>query len=130
MCIVKIFLTLCIKKILNNSAFQHKYPRAKIIQLCGRLDINAKPLWVNECEENVASVLCKNAVVIAKKNEIVAMSLQDGKILWTQPLPVSPVPWGLAVDRDGNTIVTLKNGQVLCFGQSISQNRIASLLNQ
>ena len=44
------------------------------------------------------------------------LAIRDGKTLWTQPLPSSLVPWGLAVDRDGRVIVTLEGGQVLCFG--------------
>jgi hypothetical protein len=48
--------------------------------------------------------------------ELAAYDLQDGKVLWTQPLPAPPVPWGLAVNRDGRMIVTLEGGQVVCFG--------------
>ena len=105
------------KKLLNNSVFERKYPGHHIIPSWGKLDIYNKPLWERDCEESVALALCKNAVVVAKKAEIVAMNLQDGRILWAQPLPASPVPWGMAVDRDGRTIVTLENGNVLCFGQ-------------
>ena len=112
------------KKVLNNSVFESKLPEYNIIRSWGRLDISNKPLWVHDCEESVALALCKNAVVVAKKSEIVAMNLQDGRILWTQPLPASPVPWGLAVDRDGRTIVTLEDGKVLCFGQNNSKGKI------
>ena len=83
----------------------------------GKLNIpGLKPLWEYNCKESVALALCKNAVVVAKPSEIVALNLQDGSVLWTQPLPLSPVPWGLAVDREGRVIVTLENGQVVCFG--------------
>jgi len=82
----------------------------------GRLNIKDKPLWSTDCNKSVAIAVCKNAVVIANETEIVAISLKDGGVLWSQPVPSSPVPWGLAVDRNGNVIVSLKNGQVLCFG--------------
>jgi len=108
------------RKLLNNSVFERKYPGHHIIRSWGKLDIQNKPLWEFSCEGSVALALCKNAVVVAKKAEIVAINLQDGRILWTQPVPASPVPWGLAVDRDGRAIVTLKNGQVFCFGKSKS----------
>jgi len=75
-----------------------------------------KPLWENNCTDSVALAVCKNAVVVAMPSEIVALNLRDGKMLWTQPLPSSPVPWGLAVDRDGRVIVTLEDGYVICFG--------------
>jgi outer membrane protein assembly factor BamB len=35
--------------------------------------------------------------------------------LWSQPLPSEPVRWGIAVDAQGRIILTLRNGQVLCF---------------
>jgi outer membrane protein assembly factor BamB len=83
-----------------------------------RLGIKEKPLWSYDCKESVALAVCKNAVVVAGKSEVVVLNLQDGKMLWSQPLPSAPVPWGLAVDRDGRIIVTLEDGQVLCFGRS------------
>ncbi len=82
----------------------------------GRLNIKDKPLWSTDCNKSVAIAVCKNAVVIANETEIVSVSLKDGGVLWSQPIPSSPVPWGLAVDRNGNVVVSLENGQVLCFG--------------
>jgi len=76
-----------------------------------------KPLWSTDCNKSAAIAVCKNAVVIANKSEIVALSLKDGGILWSQPVPSSPVPWGLAVDRNGRIIVTLEDGKVMCFGK-------------
>lgn len=81
-----------------------------------RLGIKDNPLWSTDCNKSVAIAVCKNAVVIANESEIVALSLRDGGILWSQPVSSSPVPWGLAVDRNGNVIVSLENGQVWCFG--------------
>jgi outer membrane protein assembly factor BamB len=81
-----------------------------------KISTKDKPLWSTERKESVAIAVCKNAVVIANKSEIVALSLKDGGILWSQPVSSSPVPWGLAVDRNGNVVVSLENGQVLCFG--------------
>ncbi len=49
-------------------------------------------------------------------SEIVALNLKDGSVLWSEEVPSAPVSWGLAVDRDGRVIVTLEDGQVLCFG--------------
>ncbi len=61
----------------------------------------------------VTSGIC---VVLGEKSEIVVLRLTDGGVLWSKPLPSAPVPWGLAVDRDGRIVVTLEDGQVLCFG--------------
>ena len=82
-----------------------------------RLGVSDKPLWSYECKDSVALAVCSNAVVVAKKSEIVALNLKDGSILWSESVPSAPVSWGLAVDRNGRTVVTLEDGQILCFGQ-------------
>ncbi len=82
-----------------------------------RLGINRKPLWSYDCKDSVAMAVCSNAVVVAKKSEIVALNLKDGEVLWSEALSSVPVIWGLAVDRDGRVIVSLADGQILCFGQ-------------
>ena len=75
-----------------------------------------KPLWEYDCQGSVAVALCSNAVVVATGKEIVALSLEDGDVLWKKPLPAAPVSYGLAVDSDGRVVVTLEDGRVLCFG--------------
>ena len=71
-------------------------------------------------------VLTKNAVLVtgldrdAKKTDktaagLCALSLEDGKLLWKQPLPAAPTAWSLALDRAGRILVTLQDGRVLCF---------------
>ena len=44
------------------------------------------------------------------------LNIKDGRELWSNRLFSSPVPWGLAVSRDGKIIVTLEDGSVCCFG--------------
>lgn len=87
-----------------------------IIPPWGNFDALDKLLWEYECEKSLAVALCRNAVLVAMETEIVALDLQDGKELWARPLPSAPVPWGLAVNRDGRAVVTLEDGQVLCWG--------------
>jgi outer membrane protein assembly factor BamB len=77
-----------------------------------------QPLWQAECKEGVAMAMGQNALVIASASELTAYALADGRLLWTQPLPAPPVPWGLALNREGCVLVTLENGTVLCFSQS------------
>lgn len=84
-----------------------------------KLSIRDKALWAFDCNESVAFAACRNAVVIASTSEVVTLDLKSGTRLWSEPLPVAPIPWGLAVDRDGRVVVTLEDGQVLCFGQRI-----------
>jgi len=81
-----------------------------------RFGVRDKPLWSYDCKDSVALAVCSNAVVVAKKSEIVALNLKDGSVLWSEALPSAPVNWGLAVDRNGRTVVTLEDGQIQCFG--------------
>jgi hypothetical protein len=52
---------------------------------------------------------------------LIAQSIQGEKgkerDLWRQPLPAEPVRWGTAVDAQGRTLVSLRNGQLVCFGE-------------
>ncbi len=82
-----------------------------------RLSIRDKALWAFDCEDSVAFAACRNAVLIANTSEVVALDIKSGTKLWSQPLPAAPVTWGMAVDRDGRVVVSLEDGQVVCFGQ-------------
>jgi outer membrane protein assembly factor BamB len=82
-----------------------------------KLTTRDKPQWAFSCKDSVAFAACRNAVVIAGASEIVALNLESGEKLWSETLPAAPVPWGMAIDRDGRVVVVLENGQVLCFGQ-------------
>jgi len=103
-----------------------------------RLSIKQKPLWSYDCKGSVALAVCSNAVVVAEAlhrtpsgggtndegrvtsvHRLVALNLKDGRVLGSQPVPSAPVPWGLAVDRNGRIIVSLEDGQVLCYGQKV-----------
>lgn len=79
---------------------------------------SGQPDWSANFAKVHAMASCKNAIVVATDTEIVALNPADGNVRWRQPLPVPPVPWGLAVDNAGRTIVSLVNGGVLCFGQA------------
>lgn len=46
---------------------------------------------------------------------LVALDLESGETLWSRPLPAPPGRWAVALDQEGRVIVTLTNGQVLCF---------------
>jgi len=111
------------KKVLCFDKIDKKLLRAKMANPGNRFNINFsrlgvkdKPLWDYDCKDSVAMAACKNAVVMACKTQIVALDLQDGKVLWSQPVPEAPVTWGLAIDRNGRAIVTLEDGQILCMG--------------
>ena len=80
-----------------------------------------KPLWEYHCDGSIAMAVGKNAVVVLKEKEVVALDIEDGKVLWTGWIPHEAVPWGLALDRDGRVIVSIKDGRIMCFGQESSK---------
>ena len=83
----------------------------------GTFDVpDLEPLWTSPCPGTAAVAVGAHAVVLAGESGIRALDLDDGAELWSHPLPAAPVPWGLAVDRDGRAIVTLEDGRVLAFG--------------
>jgi outer membrane protein assembly factor BamB len=89
-----------------------------------------KPVWTGKpFQENVAVVLAENAVVVAGTDReypqpdaaketygLAALDLADGRVLWKHALPAGPVAWGLAIDRRGEVLVTLRDGRMVCFG--------------
>ncbi len=99
-----------------NDCVTKERSRGHIVVSWGKLKFPNEPLWEYDCAGSVAMALCQNAVVVAKKSEIVVLNLEDGKLLWSKPLPSAPVSYGLAVDRDGRILVTLEDGRILCFG--------------
>ena len=67
----------------------------------------------------------KTANLLCRQSEdgwkLVAQDLSTKKDLWEQPLPAEPVRWAVAVDARGRVVVTLRNGQILCFGGTPAQ---------
>ncbi|MCH8193039.1 MAG: PQQ-binding-like beta-propeller repeat protein [Planctomycetes bacterium] len=89
-----------------------------ILPQWGSFKLSEDPLWQIACPDSVAVAVTSNAVLVAGRSALTCLDLADGKQLWSQPLPMAPVPWGVAVDRRGRVVVTLKDGQVLCFGEA------------
>ena len=94
-------------------------PRNQFLVDWTKLGVRDKPLWSHDCKESVAVATCGNAVVIAEASKVIALSIDDGRLLWSRSLPVSPIEWGLAIDKHGQAVIVLKDGRILCFGRSI-----------
>jgi len=83
-------------------------------------------LWQSAAfQDPLALALCRDAVVVAgqaageseeAEYELAAISMDDGTTTWSHKLPVAPVSWGVAVDRNGGTVVTLVDGRVMLVG--------------
>jgi outer membrane protein assembly factor BamB len=75
-----------------------------------------KPAWEYDCKGSLAVAVGSNAVAVADAAELVVLSVQNGQVLWRQPLDYAPVPWGIATSRAGRVLLTLEDGSVRCFG--------------
>jgi outer membrane protein assembly factor BamB len=67
---------------------------------------------------DLALAVGENAAVVARPAEVTAYDLKDGRVLWTHPLSNPPVPWGLALTRQGRVVATLEGGKVLCLSSA------------
>jgi hypothetical protein len=89
-----------------------------------------KPIWAARVfDENVAVALAKNAVLVAGTDRrvrkpqaspeeaygLAALDVRSGKVFWKHSLPAGPVRWGVAIDRTGRVLVSLRDGRVFCF---------------
>jgi len=85
---------------------------------------NEQAHWVYEYGHGAAFVVGANAAVVAVNGprrpekappKLVALALADGEVMWEREMPCAVRRWGLAVDRDGNVIVSLEDGRVMCL---------------
>jgi outer membrane protein assembly factor BamB len=67
--------------------------------------------------------LARNAVAVLRSADFAngtwylhLMSRDDGRTLWSTQLPCEPVQNGVAINRNGDIIVALRSGAVLCYG--------------
>jgi outer membrane protein assembly factor BamB len=82
----------------------------------GKPDVpDRTPRWTLATRGGRALAVGENAAVVATETEVQAIGLSDGQLLWTHPLAAPPVPWGLALTRDGRVLVALENGEVICL---------------
>jgi outer membrane protein assembly factor BamB len=85
-------------------------------------------LWENQSFRRIDAVaVCRDAVVVAGEMNAGAADARDsfvlaalepnsGEAIWSETLPAAAESWGLAVDRAGRLLVTLEDGQLLCYG--------------
>ena len=60
--------------------------------------------------------LANDQEVAKETHGITALNIRDGKPFWRHSLRSGPVRWGVAIDREGRVLVSLRSGQVICFG--------------
>ncbi|MBI1310402.1 PQQ-binding-like beta-propeller repeat protein [bacterium] len=89
----------------------------------GRATNLPKNLWVDKADRRFTSFIATDSVLVgaghpdAQPDEafLTAIRVKDGADLWTQKLPSNVVKGGAAIDAQGRILVTLENGQLLCF---------------
>ena len=109
-------------------------PRGRELQLVSnRVTVSGQPLYsVPQTPVFDQSVRWTDVIVAAKNGlltlrqqrnlgrpfwVLAARDPQQGKDFWTQPLPSEPTRWGIALDALGRIVITLRSGEVLCFGE-------------
>ncbi len=90
------------------------------VQAVGQPFYSTYPVYSKEVAWDAPIVAAKNVNLLCRQSQgdwkLVAQDPSSKKDLWQQPLPAEPVRWAVAVDAQGRIIVTLRSGQVLCFG--------------
>lgn len=82
-----------------------------------------KMIWQDSTNRRFTSFVVTDDILLAtchpdgneQEVTLVAMSTLDGKDLWSHPLPSLAVKGGTSIDHQGQILVTLENGQMMCF---------------
>jgi outer membrane protein assembly factor BamB len=82
-----------------------------------------KVVWQDKQGRRFASFVVSPELLLAagdvgedsKTSFLVAMQVGNGEITWSETLPAQPVKGGAAINHQGHIIVTLNNGQTLCY---------------
>ncbi len=101
---------------LNKCVTDEKIPR-HITQAWGEFKVEQKPHWGFNTPTGNAIGVASNAVVLGTDDGVIAVNIQTGKQMWSHKLATPVVPWGLAITRNGQVIVTLTDGNVVCIGK-------------
>lgn len=79
------------------------------------------PKWGPANYTVLSMAMARNAVVIAGSNRrnwlIAALDKKTGSELWQKTLPAQPAVDGIAINRNGQIIVSLIDGRIACFGE-------------
>ncbi len=111
------------KKLLNQCVADPKTKTFYMNVGWGKFDVPNQPIWEYDCEGSSSIAVCKNAVAIVRTSpngihRVEVVNLKNGEPMegYQSRLVSPPLPWGLAVDKEGRIIVALKDGQIICYG--------------
>ena len=83
-----------------------------------------QPIWQTDQPRLYTAFVVTPSVLLAggpadqegDRSQLSAIAMEDGSVLWQRSLPALPVKAGIALDSQQRIVVTLENGQLLCFG--------------
>lgn len=89
----------------------------------GRGSAVPKDLWKDKADRRFTSFVVTEDRMLGAghpdekpdQNFLAAINVKDGTDLWVEKLPATAVKGGVAVDASGKILVSLENGQLLCF---------------
>jgi hypothetical protein len=81
-----------------------------------RVPLDDSIVWASSAADVCGLAIGVDGLVVLHRDRLEGLSL-DGRSRWTVPLPAPPLRWGIALARDC-CVVTLSDGQVLCFADS------------
>ena len=111
----------------NSGPLRDRGPRqitlAQALELKGELQWSAS---AGEKFEVLSLTVCPNAIAAVVRSQepfraqaqwwLAGFAPKDGKLLLRQELKTEPLPGGLLVDRRGRAVVSMLNGELLCWG--------------
>ena len=82
-----------------------------------------KPIWQDNQGRRFASFILNPDILVAagdmgnedKVPFLAAIHVGNGKVKWNQTLPAQPIKGGAAIDHKGRILLTLENGETLCY---------------
>lgn len=87
-------------------------------------ELRSTSIWPVVRDNVYGLAVAENAVVMTGRTRgitgscfVAAYDKSDGKVLWRTDLPAEPTLGGLAIDRDGRSVVALGDGSILCVGK-------------
>jgi len=100
----------------------------KVDQWLRKERTGVKERWkANSILNSISVVIAGNAVIAAGESgtafrfatpwSVQAFDIHDGQMLWAVPLSSAPFPGGLGVNGDGQVIVVLEKGNVVCLAE-------------
>jgi hypothetical protein len=96
----------------------NKSPKASgTISNIMRVPLSDSILWTGKTKDVCGLAVGSNGLVALHHDSVEGVS-QDGRSMWTVPLPASPIRWGVALTKN-KCVVTLSDEHVVCINNKL-----------